>query len=305
MASLEFEREFEPQHGELVSLTPSLARVTCANVGPLTFQGTNSFLIGRDAVVVVDPGPEDQVHLDALLRGIDGRPVSAILVSHTHVDHSPLSRTLERITGAPIIGCAPHTRAPAFVDMPENPMEASADYAYVPARILADGERIRLAGRDIVAVATPGHTMNHLSFLIEDDNVLLCGDHVMGWSSSVVAPPDGSMGSYMASLEKLAAYADRFRFFPAHGGEIHSPQTYLRGLYAHRKAREAAVLAQLLGGKASIAQMTAEIYKDVDRALHSAAALNVLAHLEDLCNRGLATCEGPHSLETCYQPVKA
>ncbi|MTI18752.1 MBL fold metallo-hydrolase [Rhodobacteraceae bacterium RKSG542] len=299
---LEFNRTFVPRYGEHVEILPGLSRVTCNNPGPLTFFGTNTFLIGQKEVAVLDPGPLDEAHLSSLMEAIGSRPVKAILVSHTHIDHSPLAQALQDRTGAPIWGSTEHRRAEAFKDMPENPMQASADASYNPARILKGGDRFTIDGMEIETLDTPGHTVNHIAFRIPEMKVVLTADHVMAWSTTVVAPPDGSMSDYMASLELLTGFGDH-RMFPAHGGEILNPSQYLPALKAHRLQREAAVMEQVAAGVESIPEMVAVIYKDVDPKLHGAAALNVLAHLEDLVVQKRVSCELPISLSGKFIPA--
>ncbi|MDD7911176.1 MULTISPECIES: MBL fold metallo-hydrolase [Pseudovibrio] len=300
MTELTFDRDFDPAYGSAVQVAPRVQRVTCQNPSPLTFFGTNSYLIGENEVAVLDPGPENDDHLAALLSAIGGRPVKAILVSHTHVDHSPLSRKLQAKTKAPIFGCPPHMRAEAFSDMPENPMEASADLDYQPDRILGEGERFHVDSLELEVVPTPGHTVNHLAFALTEQDLLFPADHVMAWATTVVAPPDGAMGLYMNSIERLLERPER-RYLPAHGGEIAKAHQYLEGLRAHRLSREAAIIERLKAGDKTIPEMVEVIYADVARNLHGAAALNVLAHLEELCARGEVDCEGPISLESYYR----
>ncbi|OKL42591.1 MBL fold metallo-hydrolase [Pseudovibrio exalbescens] len=300
MAQLRFNRDFDPRYGSAVTVAPKIQRITCQNPSPLTFHGTNTFLIGEEEVAVLDPGPEDNRHLATIMDAIGDRKVSAILISHTHIDHSPLSRRLQAETQAPIYGCAPHSRAEAFRDMPENPMEASADHAYEPDQELLDSDQLEIDGLLIEVVATPGHTINHLSFALPEQGLLFPADHVMAWSTSVVAPPDGSMGHYMASIDRLLERAEG-HYFPAHGGELRDAHRYLEGLKAHRQSRETAVIGRLRAGDTHIPQMVANIYADVDKKLHGAAALNVLAHLEDLSSRGVVATSGPVSLEASYR----
>ncbi|GHB21148.1 MBL fold metallo-hydrolase [Pseudovibrio japonicus] len=299
MSKMDFNREFEARHGKLVKITEKLSRVTCNNPGALTFAGTNTFLVGQDEVVVIDPGPMDLEHLDALITAIDGRPVKAILVSHTHVDHSPLAGPLKEKTGAPIMGCGPHRRAASFANMDETPMDASSQKDFVPDEELVDGAQISVDGLVIEVVATPGHTENHLAFALPEQGVMLPGDHVMAWSTTIVAPPDGSMNAYMKSLDKLMARSET-RYFPSHGGEVNNPKVFLAQLKQHRQMRSDAIVARLRAGDDDVMTMVKAIYTDVDPKLHGAAALNVLAQLDDLIAQGVVMCNGKVTLSAKF-----
>ncbi|HVI97625.1 MAG TPA: MBL fold metallo-hydrolase [Sphingomonas sp.] len=276
-----------PPTGERIALDPLVARVLAPNPSPYTFTGTQTHLVGTRDLAVIDPGPDDPAHLDALLRAIEGRPVTAIVVTHTHRDHSPLSRALKQATGAPIVGCAPL----ALDDLGPR-ADASFDRDYAPDRVLADGDRVEGKGWTLVAVATPGHTSNHLAFALPETGALFSGDHVMGWSTTVVSPPDGDMAAYMASLMKLQQRDDRI-YYPAHGDVIENPRRLVRGLIGHRKQREGQIL-RLIGrdGVHDVAGMVARMYVGIDPRLHLAAERSVLAHLIDLRARGLVIEEG-------------
>ncbi len=274
----------EPAHGIPDTLEPGVVRVTANNPSPFTNTGTQSYIVGTADVAVIDPGPIDEAHLAALIAAIDGRRVLAILCTHTHRDHSPLAGALKAATGAPIVGCAPLT-----VDMGSRP-DASFDADYVADRVLADGESVSGDGWTLTAVATPGHTSNHLCFALEDSGALFSGDHVMGWSTSIVSPPDGDMGDYMASLEKLLGRDDRV-YYPGHGPAVDKPQRLVRSMLGHRKQREGAILRLLNDGDRDIGAMVETMYSGLDRRMHPAAARSVLAHLIDLRRRGVVTGE--------------
>jgi len=259
-------------------------RLLAANPSPFTYRGTQTYLVGERSLAVIDPGPDLPEHVEAILAAAAGARIEAILCTHTHRDHSPASRPLAAATGAPIIGCAPLALAD---DGPRA--DASFDFDYAPDRILADGETLRGDGWTLTAVATPGHTSNHLCFAYGD--VLFTGDHVMGWSTTVIAPPEGDMAAYMASLDKLLAREDRL-YLPAHGPAVEKPLSHTRALIAHRRMREKQILARLKAGDAAIPQMVAAMYRDIDPRLHPAAGLSVLAHLIDLERRGLVRREG-------------
>ena len=272
--------------GERLQLEPLVARVLAPNPSPFTYTGTQTHLVGTADLAVIDPGPDEPAHVQALLAAIAGRPVSAIVITHHHRDHSPASRSLARATGAPIIGASPVFARDAKVDGGPR-ADAAFDLDYVPDRVLAEGER--LSGEDwtLEAVATPGHTSNHLAFALPETGALFSGDHVMGWSTSVVSPPDGDMTAYMASLEKLLGREGDRVYYPGHGDLIDSPRRLVRGLLGHRKQREGQILRLLDEGGQAIPAMTARMYTGLDPRLLPAAERSVLAHLYDLRGRGL------------------
>ena len=300
--ALQFETAFEPDYGTPVPVAPGIVRVTANNPGPFTFHGTNSYIVGTEELAVVDPGPDDEAHLAALVAAIGGRPVSHILVTHTHRDHSPLAGRLKALTGAVTAAEGPHRPARPLRIGEVNPLDASADIAFRPDLALADGDAVSGDGWKLETVLTPGHTANHAAFALAGSGVLFSGDHVMGWATSIVAPPDGAMGDYMRSLDRLLARDDRL-FLPGHGGPVADPQPYLRGLKAHRKMRERAILERLAAGDRTLPELVGAIYRDVDPALHGAAALSVLAHLEDLVARGLVKSEGDPALDGRFAPA--
>ena len=261
-----------------------IARVLAHNPSAFTYYGTQTYLIGDREVAVIDPGPDLPEHLDALEEAIGGRKVAAIMCTHTHRDHSPASRPLAERTGAPIVGCAPlalETAGPRA--------DASFDSDYVPIRVLTDGETVEIEGKVIAAVATPGHTSNHLCFAYGD--ALFSGDHVMGWSTTVVFPPDGDMAAYMASLDKLRQRDDRV-YYPAHGPAVDNPQQYVRHLTGHRMQREKQILKLVGEQRRDIPDIVANAYPRLDPRLTIAAGGSVYAHLLDLKRRGLVEREG-------------
>lgn len=293
---LVFDRLFDPRHGERVDHSPLVARVTAANPGPFTFHGTNTWLVGTSEVAVIDPGPDDSAHVAAILAAVGSARVAAILVTHTHRDHSPAAAALQAATGAPVYGEGPHRPARALDIGEINPLDASAQTDFVPDHVLGDGDVVAGPDWTLEAVATPGHTANHLCYALREEATLFTGDHVMAWSTSIVAPPDGAMVDYMASLRRLMARDDRL-LLPAHGPGIAEPLPFLRGLEAHRLGREAALLEQLEHAPRTIPEMVATIYAAVDPRLHGAAALSLFAHAEDLAARGrIAPVEGPIGL---------
>ncbi|TFI58686.1 MBL fold metallo-hydrolase [Sphingomonas parva] len=272
--------------GRIERLGPLVRRLLAPNPSPFTFTGTQTYVIGEGEVAIIDPGPDVAAHVEALLAAIRDERVAAIVCTHTHRDHSPASRAVRAATGAPIVGCA----ALALDD--EGPRADDAfDVDYSPDRVLGDGDRIAGPGWTLEAVATPGHTSNHLCFALPEASALFSGDHVMGWSTTVVAPPDGDMADYMASLERLRTRAERL-YYPAHGPAITDPQAHLDRLIAHRRGRERQILDLLREGQQAIPPMVEIIYRDVDSRLHPAAARSVLAHLIDMHSRGLVRRAG-------------
>jgi glyoxylase-like metal-dependent hydrolase (beta-lactamase superfamily II) len=300
--ALEFDRSFDPAHGEAVTLAAGVARLTANNPGPFTFHGTNSYLVGTDTLAVIDPGPDDGDHLAALLAAINGRPVSHIFVSHTHRDHSPLAAQLAEATGAFVCAEGPHRPARPLRTGEIGRLDASGDTAFAPTRILADGDVIAGDGWALRTVLTPGHCANHAAFALEGTGMLFSGDHVMAWSTTIVAPPDGAMADYMASLDRLIERDDRL-LLPGHGGPVTKPRAFMRGLKSHRKMRERAIIERLTQGDRSITDMVKAIYRDTDPRLHGAAALSVLAHLEDLVARGLVETDGDPAIEGLFAPA--
>ena len=263
-------------------LEPQVRRVLAPNPSPFTYTGTQTYIVGAGAgCAVIDPGPDEPAHLDALEAALDGEPVVAIMCTHTHRDHSPGSRPLARRTGAPIVGCAPL----AF-DTAGPRADEGFDPDYAADRVLADGEAMTGPGWTLRAIATPGHVSNHLCFALEETAALFTGDHVMGWSTSVVVPPDGDMGDYMRSLDLLQARDDRI-YYPAHGPAVEKPRQLVRGMIGHRKQRENQILRLLSEAPASVVDLVPRMYKGLDPRLVKAAGLSVLAHCIDLERRGL------------------
>jgi glyoxylase-like metal-dependent hydrolase (beta-lactamase superfamily II) len=299
MTDIDFARDFSPRHGEAVTVTPGVRRVTAPNAGPFTFHGTNSYIVGEGRVALIDPGPDDEAHVQALLDALAGETVSHIFLTHTHRDHSGGAASLRARTGAATVAAGPHKFARPLNIGEVNPLDAAADTLFRPDVVLTDGGTLVGDGWRIEAIATPGHTGNHLAFALGGD-LLFSGDHVMAWSTTIVAPPDGAMADYMASLDKLAARPEQ-TYLPGHGGPVTDAAAYLRGLRSHRKMREAAILDRLARGDETIDAMVKAIYRETDPRLHGAAALSVLAHLEDLVARGKAVSEGPPSITGRYR----
>lgn len=302
MAEPKFDTQFEPSHGQAVPVAPGIVRVTAPNAGPLTFHGTNTYIVGTRSLAVIDPGPESEEHFAALVRALDGRPVSHVLVTHTHRDHSPLASRLAAATGAVVVAEGPHRAARTLNAGEVNPLAEAADAAFEPDLRLSDGEAVEGDGWALRAVATPGHTANHLAFALAGTKILFSGDHVMAWATTVVAPPDGSMKDYMASLDRLMARDDAL-FLPGHGGPVQQPRPFLRALKAHRRMRERAILQRVQAGDRKIPEMVRAIYRETDPRLHRAAALSVLAHMEDLVARGEVVTDRPPSLDGVFTPA--
>ena len=266
-------------YAKLDELEPGIARVLAHNPSSFTYYGTQTYLIGTHEVAVIDPGPDLPEHLDALERAVGDRPVVAIMCTHTHRDHSPGAAPLAARHGAPIVGCAP-----LALETVGPRADASFDGDYAPGRVLGDGEALEVDGDHVVAVATPGHTSNHLCFSWR--GALFSGDHVMGWSTTVVVPPDGDMAEYMASLDKLRQREDRV-YYPAHGPSVNNPQQYVRHLVGHRMQREKQILSLVAKRPRTIPDIVANAYPSLDPRLTAAAGGSVLAHLIDLERRGL------------------
>jgi glyoxylase-like metal-dependent hydrolase (beta-lactamase superfamily II) len=268
---------------------PLVRRVLAPNPSPYTFTGTQTYVVGTDDgpdCAVIDPGPDEAEHIAAILAAVRSRKILAIMCTHTHRDHSPAAAPLAAQTGAPIVGCAP------LVLQVAGPRSDEAfDPTYAPDRVLLDGEAMRGTGWTLTAVATPGHTSNHLCFALEESGALFTGDHVMGWSTSVVIPPDGDMGDYMASLDKLMA-RDDVRYHSAHGAAIEKPKQLVRGMIGHRRQREAQILRLLGEAARPVSGFIPEMYKGLDPRLIGAAEMSVTAHLIDLEKRGAARRDG-------------
>lgn len=297
-----FDQNFDSPHGVAVPMGGAVVRVTAPNPGPFTFRGTNSYLIGRDRLAVVDPGPESDAHYDALMRAIGGRMVTHIFVTHTHRDHSPLAARLAASTGAVTLGEGPHRFTGGHVPGSGHVLDASADLDFSPDRKLGHLELVDCGEFQIRAIATPGHAENHMAFALEAESILFSGDHVMAWATTIVAPPDGSMESYLGSLDLLAKRKDRI-FLPGHGGPVERPQRHTRALKTHRLQRETAILNRVLAGDRNVEGIVASVYQSTDRRLHGAAALTTLAHLERLVRKGKIAMDGPLGLEAVFTPA--
>ena len=295
-----FDRSFDLPPGRVEEVAPGVRRLLCDNPGPFTFKGTVSYILGRGKVAIIDPGPDDPRHIAALLDAVRNESVTHIFVTHTHVDHSTAVAQVKAATGAITLAEGPHRAARPLHIGEANRLEASADQDFVPDHRLADGEIIASDGFAVEAVTTPGHTANHMAFALRGTGLLFSGDHVMAWNTSIVAPPDGAMADYMASLDKLLR-RDEQVYLPGHGGAVREAAGFVRQYIAHRHAREAAILARLRGGEADIPQLVRAIYIGIDPLLSGAAGLSVLAHLEDLVARALVATDGPPAIGSRYR----
>ena len=275
-----YNRELEFEYGRVDELTPLIRRVIANNPSAFTFHGTGTFILGHGQVAIVDPGPDLAEHVDALLDAIRGETVGHILVTHPHNDHSPAVKAVQAATGAPSYAYGPHGTRPE-----DGASEGGADYDFAPDHVVGDGDVVTGKGWSVEAVHTPGHCSNHLCFALREENSLLCGDHVMGWSTSIVSPPDGDMAAYMASLEKVGRH-DAARYFPTHGAPIAAPKPYVSALLAPRHEREDQIMGELANGPATIAEMVPRMYADVDPKLYPAATRTVLAHLIHMVETG-------------------
>ena len=299
-ADIPFDRNFELAPETVEEVVPGVRRLLANNPGPFTFKGTVSYIVGRGQVAIIDPGPLDETHVATLLDAVRGETVTHIFVTHTHRDHSPAVAPIKAATGALVLAEGPHRPARALHVGEAPRMDASNDTEFRPDRTLADGDVVAGRGWTIEAVATPGHTANHMAFVLKEADLLFSGDHVMAWSTPVVAPPDGAMSDYMASLRKLARRSESI-YLPGHGGLVREAPQFVQHYIHHRQGREAAILRRLAKGEADIPTLVRAMYIGLDPRLVHAAGLSVLAHLEDLAARGLVATEGEPSIEGRYR----
>jgi glyoxylase-like metal-dependent hydrolase (beta-lactamase superfamily II) len=294
MVEIPFRRDLEFEYGRLETVSPLIRRIVARNPGPFTLHGTGTYVVGHGRVAVIDPGPALPEHIEALLHALRGETIEHILVTHTHLDHSPASAAIKQATAAPTHGYGPHAAGmgPA--------VEEGGDRAFAPDRVLRDGDTVSGPGWHLAAVHTPGHTSNHICFALAEERVLFSGDHVMGWSTSVIAPPDGNMRDYLRSLAKLLEREDAV-YWPTHGPAIADPKPFVRAFIEHRREREAAILDRLAKGDTEIPTMVRAIYIGLPQVLHGAAGRSVLAHLIELVADGRVASEGPPTVEARYR----
>jgi len=301
---MKFDRSLDAPYGVEVRLSPLVSRLLAPNPGPFTFKGTGAYILGAGArVAVIDPGPAMPAHVDALTRALGARQISHILITHTHRDHSPAATALKVWSGAKTYGLplrpshligatgtSPASRSArgggeAVLVTQEGMVDEAHDHDFVPDILVQDGLRIEGDGFALECLATPGHTANHICYALEPERALFSGDHVMGWSTSVIAPPDGEMGAYLASLEKLKARDDRI-IYPTHGSPIFQPQDWIGQLIAHRHMREEQIRTALAHADQSVAELVLALYPQIEPALRPAAAQQIVAHLHHLQSRG-------------------
>ncbi len=299
-ADIPFRRDFDVPSGRVDQITPLVRRIVAPNPSPFTYTGTCSYIIGHGKVAILDPGPNIEAHISMLLHAVRGEEVTHIVATHTHHDHTPASAPIQAITGALTAGAGPHIPARPLYLGEINPLDASADTDFHPDLVLADGDKITGPGWTLQAIATPGHTANHLAFALPEDQLLFSGDHVMAWATSIVAPPDGAMGDYIRSLEILGAREEKL-YLPGHGGPVLDAPSFVRDYLDHRLARETAIMRSLSRSPETISNMVRRIYIGLDPKLTDAASLTVLAHLEHLVERQEVFTDGAPSMTGLYR----
>lgn len=290
-------REIEIEYGRCDQVSPLIRRVTANNPGPFTFKGTGTYIVGHGQVAVIDPGPDDPAHLEAILAAVAGETVSHIVITHHHSDHSPLAGPLKARTGASIYGCAVAT--PDDHDDGGIKMEAGHDLSFRPDVSLCGGGTIEGAGWTLEAIPTPGHTSNHLCFAFPEENACFSGDHIMGWSTTVITPPDGDMTDYLESLEAIRA-RNFAVLWPTHGPPIRDVDPFIHAYAEHRQERLDQITGALRAGPARINELVPRLYADTDARLHPAAARSMLGGMIHLVRLGVLTTEGPPGPDSVY-----
>jgi len=295
VARIPFVRDMDFEYGQVTEMSPLIRRVIANNPGPFTFTGTGVYIIGRGTVAVIDPGPLNDEHFEALKAALSGETVSYVLVTHSHLDHSPLAHPL-----ADWAGCKVYARGAAIATEADVRMEAGDDMTFRPDVTVSDGFTASGPGWTIEAIETPGHTSNHVCYALKEENALFSGDHVMGWSTTVISPPDGDMGDYFNSLTKVRDRSFQ-TIYPTHGPPVTDDASgFIQAYIDHRKAREAAIIARLEAGDKTIPQMVKTIYADVDVRLHPAACHSVLGHMIHLVEQGRVTVDGQAGINSAY-----
>src|ERR1700733_14289493 len=297
---ISFDKTFDLEPDTARDVAPRVRAIVANNPSPFPFKGTMSYIIGRGKVAILDPGPDDEPHIAALLDAVRSETVTHIFVTHTHRDHSPAVPKVKAATGAGVYAQGPHRLARPLHIGETRRLDASADMDFRPDVALRDGEVVRGESWTMEAVFTPGHTGNHMAYALPESNLLFSGDHVMGWSTTIVAPPDGAMSDYMNSLYKLAKRTEPL-YLPGHGNPVRNAPRFVQHLIEHRRGREASILHRLGKGAADIPAIVKAVYIGLDPRLVGAAALSTLAHLEDLVARGIVATDGPPSIEGTYR----
>jgi glyoxylase-like metal-dependent hydrolase (beta-lactamase superfamily II) len=299
MSGIPFVRDLEFKYGAVAQVSPLVRRVVAENPGPFTYLGTGVYIIGKGDVAVIDPGPMMEDHFEALKAALKGERITHVLVTHSHMDHSPLAHPLAKWAG-----CKVYAAGSAVPSESEVRMEAGDDLRFAPDIVIKDGEVFKGSNWTVEAITTPGHTSNHVCFALKEESALFSGDHVMGWSTTVISPPDGHMGDYFASLEKIRKRGFS-TIWPTHGPPITDVAPFLDAYITHRQAREQMIIGRLKAGDTLIPKMVEVIYKDVDKRLHPAACHSVLAHVIHLVETGKVKADGPFNLTTEYHPLAA
>ncbi len=301
MAGLAFEREMEFAHGTGDQVSPLIRRIVCNNPGPFTFTGTGTYIVGNGSVAVIDPGPENDDHYAALLGELKGKTVSHIIITHTHMDHSPLAARLKVDTGAKTYAYGPHgSGRPQQVRSGDVQLDASGDMQFAEDVTVRHGDVIEGQDWTLEAVFTPGHTSNHMAFALREENALFSGDHIMAWSTSVIAPPDGNMSDYFASLQTVLGREEEV-YWPTHGPPKRNPRDFVRGFVTHRKMREEAIFRRIQKGDRTIGEIVKSVYSEVDPRLHPAAAMSTFAHIEHLLEQEKIVTDDTPALDSEYR----
>jgi glyoxylase-like metal-dependent hydrolase (beta-lactamase superfamily II) len=294
MSAIPFVRELAFDYEEAAQASPLIRRLIANNPGPFTYLGTGVYIVGRGQVAVIDPGPASEAHFEALKRALEGETVTHVFVTHTHMDHSPLAHPLAQWAGCKVYG-----RAVASAGVADVKLEEGAQADFRPDVVVNDGDVFTGPGWTLEAITTPGHMSNHVCYALKEENALFSGDHIMGWSTTVISPPDGHMGDYYASLEKVRA-RHFSTIWPTHGPPIRDVDPFIEAYIRHRRAREEMIAGRLQAGDTKIPAMVEVIYRDVDKRLHPAACHSVLAHMIHLVETGRARADGPFTLATDY-----